>query len=281
MSVLEGLTAFARKPRHALRAAVPALALALMLGACGSDGDDEIDYVERPVEDIYNEALDQLQAGEYRQAAKEFDEVERQHPYSIWATKAQLMSAYAYYQNNDYEDALNALDRYIELNPGSDEIAYAYYLKAISYYEQISDVGRDQQMTSRALEALQEVRRRFPESSYARDAGLKIDLARDHLAGKNMEIGRWYQRHGEYLAAINRFQAVISDYQTTTHVPEALHRLVECYLALGVNDEAQATAAVLGHNFPGSDWYIDSYALLTGEDLQPEDKEGSWISSFF
>ena len=281
MSVLEGLTDFARGSFGALRAVAPALALALLLGACGSDGDDEIDYVERPVEDIYNEALDQLQAGEYRQAAKEFDEVERQHPYSIWATKAQLMSAYAYYQNNDYEDAQNALDRYIDLNPGSDEIAYAYYLRAICYYEQISDVGRDQQMTQRALEALQEVRRRFPDSSYARDAGLKIDLARDHLAGKNMEIGRWYQRHGEYLAAINRFQTVISDYQTTTHVPEALHRLVENYLALGVTDEAQATAAVLGHNFPGSEWYIDSYALLTGEDLTPEEKEGSWISSFF
>ncbi len=154
-------------------------------------------------------------------------------------------------------------------------------MKAICYYEQISDVGRDQQMTTLALDALQEVRRRFPDSSYARDAGLKIDLARDHLAGKNMEIGRWYQRHGEYLGAINRFQTVISDYQTTTHTPEALHRLVECYLAIGVTDEAQATAAVLGHNFPGSDWYIDSYALLTGENLHPEEKEGSWISSFF
>ena len=277
MRLLEGLNGFARTAVRVLFAT----ALAAFVAACGSDGDEEIDYVERPVEDIYNEALDQLQAGEYRQAAKEFDEVERQHPYSVWATKAQLMSAYSYYQNNDYEDALNALDRYIELNPGSDEIAYAYYLKAICYYEQISDVGRDQKMTQQALDALEEVRRRFPESSYARDAGLKIDLARDHLAGKNMEIGRWYQRHGEYLAAINRFQTVISDYQTTTHVPEALHRLVECYLVLGVTDEAQATAAVLGHNFPGSDWYIDSYALLTGEDLRPEEKEGSWISSFF
>lgn len=281
MRVLDGLNDFARMAVRALRAIAPAVALSLLVAACGSDGDDEIDYVERPVEDIYNQALDQLQAGEYRDAAREFDEVERQHPYSVWATKAQLMSAYSYYQNNDYEDALNALDRYIQLNPGSDEIAYAYYLRAICYYEQISDVGRDQQMTQRALEGLEEVRRRFPESSYARDAGLKIDLARDHLAGKNMEIGRWYLRHGEYLGAINRFQAVISDYQTTTHVPEALHRLVECYLALGVTDEAQATAAVLGHNFPGSDWYIDSYALLTGEDLRPEEKEGSWISSFF
>lgn len=281
MQVLDGLNAFALTAVRALRTAAPAAALALFVAACGSDGDDDIDYVERPVEDIYNEALDQLQAGEYRQAAREFDEVERQHPYSVWATKAQLMAAYSYYQNNDYEDAINALDRYIQLNPGSDEISYAYYLKAISYYEQISDVGRDQQMTQRALEALEEVRRRFPESSYARDAGLKIDLTRDHLAGKNMEIGRWYQRRGEYLAAINRFQSVISDYQTTTHVPEALHRLVECYLVLGVTDEAQATAAVLGHNFPGSDWYIDSYALLTGEDLRPEEKEGSWISSFF
>lgn len=233
---------------------------------------------ERPVEELYNAALDRMLAGQYEQSAKLFDEVERQHPYSNWASKAQLMAAFAHYQNNKYDEAINALDRFIQLHPSNRDVAYAYYLKSLSYYEQISDVGRDQKMTQLALESLDEVRRRFPESSYARDATLKIDLARDHLAGKQMTIGRFYQSRGEHLAAVNRYRKVIQDYQTTTHVPEALHRLVECYVALGVAEEAQATASVLGHNFPGSDWYSDSYALLTGVDLRPEASEGSWIS---
>lgn len=244
--------------------------------ACGST--EEMQYVERPVEDIYNKALDDLVTGNYQAAATTFDEVERQHPYSSWATKAQLMAAYAYYQSNKYDDAVNTLDRFIQLHPGNPDVAYAYYLRAISYYEQISDVGRDQKMTRLALEALEDVERRFPNTRYARDATLKIDLARDHLAGKHMEIGRYYERKGEYLAAINRFRTVVQDYQTTTHAPEALHRLVESYLALGVTSEAQATAAVLGHNFPGSPWYADSYMLLTGVDLRPEETEDSWIS---
>jgi len=251
-------------------------ALCLLLWACGSD--DAPDYVERPVEEIYNTAMDSLLAGDYIEAAKQFDEVERQHPYSVWATKAQLMAAYANYEENRYDDAVAALDRFIQLHPGNEDIAYAYYLRAICYYEQISDIGRDQKMTQLALDGLEEVARRFPESRYARDAGLKIDLARDHLAGKHMEIGRFYLSRGEYLAAINRFRTVIQDFQTTTHVPEALHRLVEAYLALGVNDEAQATAAVLGHNFPGNPWYADSYLLLTGVDLRPAEYEDSWIS---
>jgi len=188
------------------------------------------------------------------------------------------MAAYAHYQNNKYDEAVNALDRFIQLHPGSRDAPYAYYLRAISYYEQISDVGRDQKMTKLALDALEEVVRRFPESRYARDATLKLDLARDHLAGKHMDIGRYYQGEGEYLAAINRFRLVITDYQTTTHVPEALHRLVESYLALGVTQEAQSTAAVLGYNYPGSEWYTDSYLLLTGVDLRPEEHKDSWIS---
>ncbi|HSR71163.1 MAG TPA: outer membrane protein assembly factor BamD, partial [Kiloniellales bacterium] len=198
--------------------------------------------------------------------------------YSVWATQAQLMAAYAHYLNNTYDEAINALDRFIELHPGHRDVAYAYYLRAISHYEQISDVGRDQRQTRLALEGLEEVVRRFPDSRYARDAAFKLDLARDHLAGKHMTVGRFYQEKGEYLAAINRFRLVIRDYQTTTHVPEALHRLVECYLALGVSDEAQATAAVLGYNYPGNPWYADSYTLLTGVDLLPEEQEGSWIS---
>ena len=256
-----------------------ALAVVLLLvPACSSDNDEDA-YVERPVEELYNEALDAMLAGNYQQSARLFDEVERQHPYSNWASKAQLMAAFAHYQNNSYDDAINALDRFIQLHPGNEDVAYAYYLKSLSYYEQISDVRRDQKMTELALQSLDELTRRFPESKYARDGQLKMDLARDHLAGKHMEIGRYYQSHSEYLAAINRFRIVVQDHQTTTHVPEALHRLVECYLALGLTEEAQATAAVLGHNFPGSSWYIDSYALLTGVDLRPEEDKQSWIAS--
>lgn len=261
---------------HALR--FPLLAALLAAALAGCSGDEEPVYVERPPEELYNQALSQLLENNYQQAGKDFDEVERQHPYSTWASRAQLMAAYAYYQGDLYDDAINALDRFIQLNPGSRDIAYAYYLKAICYYEQISDVGRDQGATREALTNLEEIVRRFPDSQYARDAQLKIDLARDHLAGKHMTIGRYYQNQAEYLAAINRYQIVIRDYQTTTHVPEALHRLVESYMALGVYNEAEATASVLGYNFPGSDWYLDSYALLTGEDLRPEAHEGSWIS---
>jgi outer membrane protein assembly factor BamD len=258
-----------------LRRGLAAGCLAVALWAC--TGTPEPEFVERPVEDLYNSAMDQLQAGQYEPAAELFDEVERQHPYSTWASKAQLMAAYSYYEASKYDDAIASLDRFIQLHPGNEDVRYAYYLKALCYYEQISDVRRDQKMTQLALESLQELVRRFPESKYARDAELKIDLTRDHLAGKHMEIGRYYQRRDNYLAAINRFRTVIETYQTTMHVPEALHRLVECYLALGVIDEAQATAAVLGYNFPGSRWYTDSYVLLTGANLQPEASEDSWI----
>lgn len=271
---------FSRRLRAARLGGLAAVALlTLGLAACG--GDDRPVYVEKPVEELYNGAMNAMQAGDYEEAARLFDEVERQHPYSEWAAKAQLMAAYAYYQENSYDEAINALDRFIELHPGSPDAPYAYYLKAISYYEQIVDVRRDQTATSQALTALEEVVRRYPDSTYARDAELKIDLALDHLAGKHMDIGRFYQSRSEYLAAINRFRTVIERYQTTTHTPEALHRLVECYLAMGIVDEAKATAAVLGHNFPGSEWYIDSYALLTGENLYPEDSEDSWVSSLF
>ncbi|MCH9020673.1 MAG: outer membrane protein assembly factor BamD [Proteobacteria bacterium] len=253
-----------------------AAVVAVALSACGSVDDDA--YYERPVESLYNEAMDQLSAGAYRGAAEAFDEVDRQHPYSVWATKAQIMAAYAQYQANAYDDAVLAAKRFIDLHPGHRDVAYARYLIAISYYEQISDVGRDQKMTELAFERLDEVIRRFPDTAYARDAKLKLDLARDHLAGKEMEVGRFYLRRGEHIAAINRFQVVVEKYQTTTHVPEALHRLTEAYLALGVTDEAQATAAVLGYNYPGNEWYQDSYVLLTGVDLRPQEDKGSWIS---
>ncbi len=249
--------------------------LILALGACSAD---DPAYVERPVEELYNAGMDAMLAGSYADAARNFDEVERQHPYSVWATRAQLMVAFTYYQNNRYDDAILAADRFIQLHPGFDDVAYAYYLIAISYYEQIVDIGRDQRLTERALTSLEDIVRRFPDSEYATDARLKIDLARDHLAGKEMSIGRYYLRRGQYLAAINRFRTVIDEYQTTTHVPEALHRLTEAYLALGVNNEAQTAAAVLGYNYPGSEWYQDSYALLVGEDLRPEVDQESFIA---
>ena len=259
-------------------AMVAVAAVLAMLGACGSDPDP---YVERPVEELYNEAFDELLEGNYTPAARGFEEVERQHPYSVWATKAQLMAAYSFYQNNDYDEAVLAAERFIELHPGNPDTAYAHYLIGLSYYEQISDVGRDQRNTELALDAFEEITRRYPDSKYARDATLKISLARDHLAGKEMEVGRTYQDLEFYLAAINRFRNVVTEYQTTSHVPEALLRLTECYLALGIIGEAQTAAAVLGHNYPGSAWYQDSYALLQDGELEPRLSESSWLARIF
>ncbi len=252
-------------------------ALLLMLSACAGGGEN---YAERPVEQIYNTAAQQLEDSEHELAAKSFDEVERQHPYSVWATKAQLMSAYSHYQANAYDDAIIALDRFIQIHPSNPDVPYAYYLKALSFYEQISDVGRDQKMTQLALKNLTEIVTRFPNSKYARDAGVKIDLTRDHLAGKQMDIGRYYENLGQYLSAINRYKNVVEFYQTTTHVPEALHRLIESYTALGLIDEAKKTAAVLGHNFPGNEWYIDSYEIVEGKSYRPKKKETKWYWPF-
>lgn len=248
----------------------------VLLGGCSSD--DELPYQERPVEQIYNKAMDYVADGSYQKAAQEFDEVERQHPYSIWARRATLMSAYSHYKVNEYDDAIVTAQRYIALHPGSKDVAYAYYLVALCYYEQISDVGRDQKMTEDALASLTALIQRFPQSEYARDARLKLDLTLDHLAGKEMEVGRYYLKKRDYIAAINRFRIVVERYQSTTHVPEALHRLVEAYLSLGVKPEAQTAAAILGYNYPGSDWYQDSYALLAEQGLKPEENKGSWIS---
>ncbi len=250
-----------------LRPLAIVVALACLLAACSS-GDDKPKYVERGVDDLYNSAVDQLQAANWAEAARLFDEVERQHPYSVWAIKAQLMAGYAHYEANRYDEAILALNRFVQLHPGNRDVPYALYLKALCYYEQISDVERDQQMSQEALGALQDLVRRFPDSKYARDARLKIDLTRDHLAGKEMEVGRYYLNKGDYLAAINRFRTVVDKYQTTTHVPEALHRLVEAYTSLGLKEEARRAAAVLGHNYPGSEWYMDSYELATGVDVR-------------
>ncbi len=238
-------------------------ALVLTSGCAGRGGKNrDTAYVARDVDTLYSAAKARLDRGDPRQAAALFDEVERQHPYSTWATKAQLMSAYAYYEDAKYDDAIIALDRFIQLHPGNTDTPYAYYLKALCYYEQISDVGRDQKMTDMARAALEDVINRFPSTSYARDARLKLDLTLDHLAGKEMEVGRWYLRHQKYLAAINRFLVVIHQYDSTSHAPEALYRLTEAYTVLGLKDEARKAAAVLGHNYPGGDWYDDAYDLV-------------------
>ena len=250
-------------------------ALALVIAGCAAKKNT---YVERPVETIYNNAMDQLSAGDYKTAAATFDDVEQQHPYSVWATKAQLMNAYALYEEKDYDGSIVSADRFIQLHPGHRDVAYAYYLKALDYYIQITDVERDQKITQQAYDALSEVVRRFPGTNYARDAKFKMDLCRDHLAGKEMEIGRWYESQSEYLAAINRFQTVVNNYQTTTHVPEALARLVECYYALGLTDEAQRTAAVLGYNYPNNKWYQSTYSLVTVGTETPHAQERGWIA---
>ncbi len=257
------------------------LLLLLVLAPVACGGSRENPYADRPVDELYTTAQDLLDKGEFREAGRAFEEVERQHPYSQWAVRSQLMAAYSYYEANDYEEAIAAARRFIELHPGNPDTPYAHYLIGMSYYERISDVQRDQEMTEEAMKAFEELIRRFPDTDYARDARLKMDLARDHAAGKHMEIGRYYQKRGQYVGAINRFRTVVEQFQTTTHVPEALHRLTECYLALGVREEAQNAAAVLGYNFPGSPWYERSYALLQGERLAPARAAGSWLGRLF
>ena len=220
-----------------------------------------------PVDEMYNRGVDAMQAKNYTVAVTQFDNVEQYYPYSNWAVNAQLMQGYSEYLQSHYTDAIGTLDRFIQLHPSNKEVAYAYYLRALCFYEQIADVSRDQKGTAEAMAALQEVVNRFPDSAYGRDARLKIDLARDHLAGKEMSIGRYYEDQHLYTAAIGRFERVVEDYQTTNHVPEALHRLTEIYLKLGLPDQARHTAAVLGYNYPGSVWYDDSYNQLV-EDKQ-------------
>ncbi len=280
----------AARPAFRRKAAmVVAVGSLIVLSACSmfssgdtDNGDDsDTKYVERPVEQIYADAWKAIRGRSWEHAAKQFDEVERQHPYSIWARRAMLMSAFCYYQANKYSDAINAADQFIQLHPGSQEVAYAFYLKAMSLYEQIVDVGRDQTNTEQALTALQDVVQRFPNTEYARDALLKIDLTQDHLAGKEMSVGRYYLRHGDYIGAINRFRVVVERYQRTPQIAEALERLTEAYYAMGVYDEAKTAAAVLGANYPGSPWYQDSYDLLTTHNMRPEINPESWIARLF
>ncbi len=251
--------------------------LTLGLSACstlgiGGDKREELAYVERPAELIYNQAFTRIDRGDWAQAKLLFEEVERQHPFSKWARRAMLMNAYANYRSADYEQSIASSQRFIGLHPGSESTPYAYYLIAINYYDQIYDVGRDQETTVNAEAALQQVVRRYPDSDYARDARLKLELTHDHLAGKEMDIGRYYLRDNQQLAAIGRFKNVVKNYETTSQTEEALHRLVESYVSLGIINEAKLVGSVLGYNYPSSDWYEDSYELLAeyGVDLNTE-----------
>ncbi len=252
------------------------LALALfLLGGCAtirsvlpwtSSKDDEpnpkINLADESPDLLYSNGIDALRKGAYGTAVTHFEAIQQNYPYSPWATNAQLMEGYAEYRRNGYTEAVSQLDRYLQLHPTSKDVAYAYYLRALCYYEQISDISRDQKGTADAMAALQEVVNRFPDSAYARDARLKIDLCRDHLAGKEMMIGRYYESQHLYAAAIGRYQRVVDDYQTTNHTPEALARLTEIYLKLGMTDEARRTASVLDYNYPGSVWYQDAWNEL-------------------
>lgn len=265
--------------RMAVRAVVLAL-FATTLAACASDKDLVIP--DDPPDRLYNEGLYLMQQkSDYKQAAKKFEEVDRQHPYSEWARKALLMQAYAYYEAREYDDTITAAKRYVTLHPGSPDAAYAQFLIGSSYYEVIPDVTRDQQRTEKAMSELEQVIRKYPNTEYASSARKKLDVARDQLAGKEMMIGRYYLNKKDYTGAINRFKLVVTQYQTTRHVEEALMRLTEAYLALGIVQEAQTAAAVLGHNFPDSPWYKDAFAMVQGGGLHPSENKDSWISKLF
>lgn len=254
------------------------LVLGLLVGLAACSGDKDKDaYVERPAEEIYATAQKYFNSSEYQKAAKEFDEVDRQHPYSEWALRAQLMSAFSHYQAMNYDDAIKGLENFIQQNPGHKDAAYAYYLRALCYYEQIVDITRDQQTTTYALQSFDDVITRFPNTKYARDAQLKKDLALGHLAGREMDIGRYYEKRKIYQAAINRYKFVVDNYQTTGQAPEALLRMTESYLALGLQEEAKRTAAVLGYNYPNNEWYKAAYALLVKDGAAPAGEEEPWL----
>ncbi|URD59871.1 outer membrane protein assembly factor BamD [Sphingomonas sp. KRR8] len=231
-------------------------------GCARNRAKSDVNYVASDVNTLYGVAKQRLDSQQYEDAAKLFDEVERQHPYSVWARRAQLMSAFSYYMAQKYPDAVSSSQRFLTIHPGNKDAPYASYLVAMSYYNQIADVTRDQKVTGQALDSFNELIRRYPESRYASDARLKLDLINDHLAGKEMEVGRFYQRSGNWLASVQRFRTVVDKYQTTSHTPEALMRLTESYLALGIPDEAEKSAAVLGRNYPGSDWYKHAFDLI-------------------
>jgi len=259
--------------------------MALVLAGCGRFSGSGVDR-GRPLEtytaeEIFKRGEYELEQRKPKDAARYFGEVERLYPYSEWAKRGLIMQAFAYHRDRDYDNARASAQRYIDFYPADEDAAYAQYLLALSYYDQIDDVGRDQGLTFQALQALRAVIENYPDSEYARSAVAKFDLAFDHLAGKEMEIGRYYLKRGNYAAASNRFRIVVEQYQTTTHTAEALHRLVECYLSLGLTDEAQTAGAILGHNYQSSDFYQDSYRLLTRQGLEPEARGESWLRTVY
>jgi outer membrane protein assembly factor BamD len=278
-------SATANRPGPWVRAVLRVLAAALVtttIGACSLFGDKDAVLPDEPAEKLYNEGVFLLnERKEYKDAAKKFEEVERQHPYSEWARKSLIMATYSYYSSANYDEAITAAQRYITLHPGNPDAAYAQYLIGSSYYDQIPDITRDQGRTEKALSALDEVLRKYPNSEYASAARKKIEFARDQLAAREMNIGRESQNKKNFIGAINRFKVVVTQYQTTRHVEEALERLTECYLTLGIVSEAQTAAAVLGHNFPDSPWYKNAYALLKTGGSEPAEDKGSWISKAF
>jgi len=253
--------------------------LAGLLAGCADDANKIAP--DEPADKLYNEGLTLLNKKEFVDSAKKFEEVDRQHPYSDWGRKSLLMAAFAYYEGGKYDDTITAAKRYVTLHPGSADAAYAQYLMASAYFDQIPDVTRDQTRTERAMQVLAEVARKYPDTEYAESAKKKIEVARDQLAGKEMMIGRFYLEKRNFIGAINRFKAVVTQYQTTRHVEEALMRLTECYMALGIVNEAQTAAAVLGHNFPSSPWYQDAYKLVQTSGSEPRENKDSWISKAF
>lgn len=262
-------------------ASFAALSAPLFLVACASDDDIDLStYVEEtiPADQLYNQGLANLNAGRVKEAAKKFEAVDRQHPYSEYARRAMVMSAFTLYRQGNYSDAINSAKRYVALHPSTDEAAYAQYIVGLSYYRQIRDVTQDQKEARRTVAAMQEVVERWPDSEYVEDAQAKIRFARDQLAGKEMQIGRYYLERREYIAAVKRFRGVVEGFSNTRHIEEALARLVETYYAMGLVSEAQTAAAVLGHNYPDSDWYKDSYALLQSGGVEPRENKGSWLS---
>jgi outer membrane protein assembly factor BamD len=254
--------------------------LALLVAGCGKDK-PEAEVVVDPPDLLYNQALADLEAGDARDATEKFETIDKEHPYSDEARKSMIMSAFLNFRRAKYQEAINDAERYVTLFPATEDAAYAQYLIGESYFRQIPDVTRDQDISQKAMDAMNAVIQKYPDSEYANDARQKIDMAHDQIAGKEMQIGRYYLERREYLAAVNRFKLVVQEYQTTRHVEEALHRLTESYLALGIVPEAQTAAAVLGHNFPDSEWYQDSYKLLGKSGVVPEENEGSWISRAF
>ncbi len=264
-----------------IRRGLAVVAMVVLVAACSTSGDKQQAEDERPAGEIYNKGLAYLNDGNLSEAVKSFNEVDRQHPYSEWARKALIMSAFASYRRGRNDDTVQTARRYLTLYPGSEDAPYAQYLIGASYFKQIPDVTRDQDATRKAMASLEEIIQRYPDSEYAEDARDKLIVARDQLAGKEMQVGRYYLERREYIAAVNRFRYVVTEYQDTRHVEEALERLVEANLGLGLVNEAQTAAAVLGHNFPDSPWYKDAYKRLNAGGLEPQEDTGSWISQLF